>query len=62
MVMEALRRAVGPALTIIVLVFLVYAPLGQYVPGALAGLSVNVPQLAFYLVWDPGGCWACRCS
>ena len=54
MVMEALRRAVGPALTIIVLVFLVYAPLGQYVPGALAGLPVNVPQLAFYLVWDPG--------
>ena len=54
LVVEALRRSVGLALTIIVLVFLVYAPLGQFVPGALAGLPVTVPQLAFYLVWDPG--------
>ncbi len=54
LVMEALRRTVGLALTIIVIVFLVYAPLGQYVPGALQGLPVDVQQLAFYLVWDPG--------
>ncbi len=54
LVIEALRRAVGLALTVIVIVFLIYAPLGQYVPGALAGLPVSVPQLAFYLVWDPG--------
>jgi TRAP transporter 4TM/12TM fusion protein len=54
LVMEALRRTVGLVLTVIVLVFLVYAPLGQYVPGALAGLPVSVPQLAFYLVWDSG--------
>jgi TRAP transporter 4TM/12TM fusion protein len=54
LVMEALRRTVGLALTIIVLVFLIYAPLGQYVPGALAGLPVNVSQLAYYLVWDSG--------
>ena len=54
MIIEALRRSVGWALTIVVLVFLVYAPLGQYVPGALAGLPVTVPRLAFYLVWDPG--------
>jgi TRAP transporter 4TM/12TM fusion protein len=52
--LEALRRSVGLALTIIVLVFLVYAPLGQYIPGPLAGLPVNIPQLAFYEVWDPG--------
>ncbi len=54
MIVEALRRTVGMALTIVVIVFLVYAPLGQYVPGALAGLPVKVSQLAFYLVWDPG--------
>ena len=54
LLIEALRRTVGMALTIVVLVFLVYAPLGQYVPGALAGLPVSVPQLAYYLVWDPG--------
>jgi TRAP transporter 4TM/12TM fusion protein len=54
LVLEALRRTVGWALTVVVIVFLIYAPLGEYVPGALAGLPVNVPQLAFYLVWDPG--------
>jgi TRAP transporter 4TM/12TM fusion protein len=54
MIMEALRRSVGMALAIVVLVFLFYAPFGQYVPGALAGLPVKVPQLAFYLIWDPG--------
>ena len=53
-IMEALRRTVGMALTIIVFVFLVYAPLGQYVSGSLAGLPVKVPQLAYYLIWDPG--------
>ena len=54
MVIEALRRTVGWALTIVVLVFLAYAPLGQYVPGSLQGLPVDLQQLAFYLVWDPG--------
>ncbi len=54
LVIEALRRTVGMALTIVVLVFVAYAPLGQYVPGALAGLPVSVPQLAYYLVWDAG--------
>ena len=54
LVIEALRRTVGLALTFIVLVFLAYAPLGQYVSGALAGLPVKVPQLAYYLIWDPG--------
>ena len=54
LIVEALRRTVGWALTIVVVVFLIYAPLGQYVPGALAGLPVDVPQLAYYLVWDAG--------
>jgi len=54
LLIEALRRAVGVALTIVVVVFLLYAPLGQYVPGALTGLPVSVPQLSYYLVWDPG--------
>jgi TRAP transporter 4TM/12TM fusion protein len=54
LVLEALRRTVGWALTIVVLVFLAYAPLGQYVPGSLQGLPVNLQQLFFYLVWDSG--------
>ena len=54
LVIEALRRTVGLALTIIVLVFLAYAPLGQYIPGALQGLPVDAQQLFFYLIWDSG--------
>lgn len=54
LVIEALRRTVGLALTIIVLVFLAYAPLGQYVPGSLQGLPVDLQQLFYYLIWDSG--------
>ncbi len=54
LVVEALRRCAGWALTIVVLVFLGYALIGHLVPGALAGRYVRVTQLAFYLVWDPG--------
>ena len=54
MILEALRRCVGKALAIIVVIFLIYAPLGQYVPGMLAGLPVTPPRLAYYLIWDPG--------
>ena len=54
LVVEALRRCAGWALTIVVLVFLGYALIGHMVPGALAGRYVRITQLAFYLVWDPG--------
>ena len=37
LVIEGLRRTVGMALTIVVLVFLGYALIGHLVPGALAG-------------------------
>ena len=54
LVVEALRRSVGPPLAIVVIVFLGYALVGHLVPGALAGRHVKITQLAFYLVWDPG--------
>jgi TRAP-type uncharacterized transport system fused permease subunit len=54
LVLEALRRVTGWALTIVVIVFLVYALLGHLVPGQLAGRPVKLTQLAYYLVWDPG--------
>ena len=54
LVVEGLRRTVGMALTIVVLVFLGYALVGHLVPGALAGRPVKLTQLAFYLVWDSG--------
>jgi len=54
LLVEALRRSVGLALTIVIVVFLGYALIGHLVPGALAGRPVKLTQLAFYLVWDPG--------
>ena len=54
LLIEALRRTVGLALTIVIIVFLGYAMIGHLVPGALAGRPVKTTQLAFYLVWDPG--------
>ena len=54
LVVEGLRRTVGLALTIVVIVFLAYALVGHLVPGALAGRPVKITQLTFYLVWDAG--------
>lgn len=54
LVLEGLRRVVGPALVIMVIVFLGYALVGDLVPGELAGRPVETGQLAYYLVWDPG--------
>jgi TRAP transporter 4TM/12TM fusion protein len=54
LVVEALRRTVGAALTIVVIAFIVYAFFGHLVPGPLAGRPVKVGQLVYYLVWDPG--------
>ncbi|HEY7664350.1 MAG TPA: TRAP transporter fused permease subunit [Xanthobacteraceae bacterium] len=54
LVLEGLRRVAGPALAIVVIVFLCYALVGHLVPGALAGRPVKLSQLAYYLVWDPG--------
>jgi TRAP transporter 4TM/12TM fusion protein len=54
LVVEALRRVAGMTLTIIVSCFLVYALVGDLVPGQLAGRPVKLEQLAYYLVWDAG--------
>ena len=54
LVLEALRRVAGWALTIVVLLFLAYALIGSLVPGQLAGRPVKLGQLAYYLAWDPG--------
>jgi len=51
---EALRRTVGNVLVTVVVGFLVYALLGQLIPGELQGRPVSVEQLAYYVVWDGG--------
>ncbi len=54
LVIEGLRRVVGPALVIVVVVFFGYALIGHLIPGPLAGRPVKITQLSYYLVWDPG--------
>jgi TRAP transporter 4TM/12TM fusion protein len=55
LVLEALRRATGWALVIIVAVFIVYAMFGDALPGRLAGRAQDWPKLAGYFAFDING-------
>ena len=55
LLLEALRRATGWALVIIVTVFLVYALIGNYVPGRLAARAQDWRGLGAYLALDVNG-------
>ena len=55
LLLEALRRATGWALVIIVTVFLLYALLGNYVPGRLAARAQDWRGLSAYLALDANG-------
>jgi TRAP transporter 4TM/12TM fusion protein len=55
LVLEALRRATGWALVIIISVFLVYALIGNYVPGRLQGRAQPWDLLAGYMAFDSNG-------
>ncbi len=50
--MEGVRRTTGWALVIIVIVFLIYALIGDKFSGALAARPTEAAQLAFYLGFD----------
>jgi TRAP transporter 4TM/12TM fusion protein len=52
LLLEALRRATGPALPAIVVCFLLYALVANWVPGRLQGRASDWPRLAGYLVVD----------
>jgi len=52
LVLEAVRRACGPALLIIVLAFIAYALLGHLLPGQFASRPVNWDRLTVYLAMD----------
>lgn len=52
LLLEALRRATGPALPAIVVCFLAYALVANWVPGRLQGRASDWPRLAGYLVVD----------
>ena len=52
LLLEALRRATGPALAVIVICFLGYALVADVVPGRLQGRATDWPKLAAYLTVD----------
>lgn len=55
LVLEALRRATGLALVIIIGVFLVYALIGDMIPGRLSGRAQNWQMLSGYMAFDSNG-------
>lgn len=55
LLIEALRRVAGTALTVIVICFVAYGLLGHLVPGRLAGLYVAPERLLIKLTLDTNG-------
>ena len=51
-IVEGLRRTAGNALTMIVILFVVYALAGRWIPGMLQSRPVTPGQLFYYLAWD----------
>ena len=57
-VLEATRRSVSPALSIITLVFICYAYLGPYIPGELAHRGFNVSRIIDHIFMTGEGLWS----
>ncbi len=55
LVVEALRRSVGNTLALIVVVFILYAIWGNYLPGLMSARASDWPKLAGYLAIDVNG-------
>ena len=55
LVLEALRRATGWALVIIILAFLLYGLFGNLIPGRLSGRAMNWQMLSGYMGYDSNG-------
>ena len=55
LLLEALRRVTGPALAVIVSVFLLYAVFGDVFSGRLAARAQDWPKLAGYMAYDSNG-------
>lgn len=55
LVIEATRRVVGIPMVVVVLVFLIYAFAGPYMPGVLAHRGVSVEQLVGHLYFTTEG-------
>jgi TRAP-type uncharacterized transport system fused permease subunit len=55
LILEALRRATGWALFVIVTVFLLYGLFGDIVPGRMSGRAQDWQKLSAYLAFDVNG-------
>lgn len=55
LIIEAVRRAAGTTLAILVLIFIIYGLFGHLVPGPLAGRNVRYDRLVTLLVLDTSG-------
>ncbi|TKT69733.1 TRAP transporter fused permease subunit [Aquamicrobium sp. LC103] len=55
LLLEAVRRATGWALVIIMAVFILYGLFGNYMPGRLAGRAQDWQMLAGYMAYDSNG-------
>tara|TARA_B100000315_G_scaffold229372_1_gene238906 strand:- start:5978 stop:7924 length:1947 start_codon:yes stop_codon:yes gene_type:complete len=53
LLIEGLRRTVGHALTILVVLFVLMGLFGHLLPGKLAGKEMLWQDLFYYLAWDP---------
>ena len=51
-IIEGLRRTAGNALTMVVVLFIVYSLVGRWIPGMFQGRPVTLGQLFYYLAWD----------
>src|SRR5690606_19485926 len=54
-IVEAVRRAAGTALAILIVLFVVYGLFGYLLPEQVAGRNVGYPRLVTLLVLDPNG-------
>ena len=53
LLLEAVRRVIGISLVIIALIFILYAKLSHYLPGALKGAEMTWGQMINYIYVDP---------
>lgn len=55
LILEATRRKVGAALTILSCVFLLYAIFGRYMPAIIKHKGYSIPYITDYLAWTTEG-------
>jgi len=55
LLLEGLRRSVGKVLTGVAVCFMLFALVGDKIPGMLQGRPVELEKLVYYLYWDTSG-------